>query len=54
VFLAEVLDLLALHDFDAAVTSGESVPVFGDQDVVMSMPLVACLSSMTPASAQCR
>jgi hypothetical protein len=30
VFLAEVLDLLALHDFDAAVTGRESVAVFGD------------------------
>src|SRR5580692_5050521 len=30
VFLAEVLDVLALHDFDAAVTGRESVAVFGD------------------------
>jgi hypothetical protein len=30
VFLAEVFDVLALHDFDAAVTCSESVAVLGD------------------------
>ena len=51
-FLAQVFDLLAFDEPDAAVALGEVVAVLGHPRCGYQDPVVACLSSMTPARAR--